>query len=404
MNWTEEDIDQLFRDSANQLNVPFQESYWTEMEALLPETKTKKGLGWIFGGTVVCLALISTFFFPENIVKLENITTKVANNQTKFITPTNSVSPIQAVEAKTVEAKIIHAENITLKAEKSTKAQSRNQIIDNNILANSEISVSSNETFVQHENLNLVAQNQIDLANQIELPEEIEEQFSIERLPLLSSTNQVTSLATSNFKSLNLKRKSNTLFVQIGAGLTESFIQTSERNWMPTLNIGAGYQYSPKGFGFTAGINLNTTFSDNLEINRKSKVYNFGSTNYEQNFKYKQIYTLELPVSVDFRKDKQTFSLGISPTFIASSLMRFSQSENGNLSHDEFYIGQKVGLNHFGLKPSVGYQLELAKGWNLGIQLQTQLMKQVDDSQFIGKLRDNPLSGQITIRKMITKF
>ena len=44
MNWTEEDIDQLFRDSANQLNIPFQESYWTEMEALLPQTKKKKGL------------------------------------------------------------------------------------------------------------------------------------------------------------------------------------------------------------------------------------------------------------------------------------------------------------------------------------------------------------------------
>ena len=404
MKWTEEDIDQLFRDSANQLNVPFQESYWTEMEALLPQTKTKKGLGWIFGGTIVCFALISSLFFAENIVNLENTASKVANSQTKFSLHVNSVSPIQDVEAKTVEAKIIHALNITLNAEKSTKAESRNQIRNNNILANAELSVGSNETFVLGENLNLVAQNQIELANQIELPVQFEEQFSIERLPLLSFTNQVISLATSNFKSLNLKRKSNTLYVQIGAGLTESFMQTSERNWMPTLNIGAGYQYSPKGFGFTAGLNLNTIFSDNLEINRKSKVYNFGSTNYEQNFKYKQIYTLELPVSIDFRKNKQTFSLGISPTFIAGSLMRFSQSENGNLSHDEFYVGQKVGLNHFGIKPSVGYQLELAKGWNLGIQLQTQLMKQVDGSQFIGKLRYNPLSGQITIRKTIIKF
>ena len=83
MNWTEEDIDQLFRDSANQLNVPFQESYWTEVEALLPQTKTKKGLGWIFGGTIACLALISTLFFSENIAKSENSSNKIAKNQTK---------------------------------------------------------------------------------------------------------------------------------------------------------------------------------------------------------------------------------------------------------------------------------------------------------------------------------
>ena len=96
--------------------------------------------------------------------------------------------------------------------------------------------------------------------------------------------------------------------------------------------------------------------------------------------------------------------MGFAPTFIASSLMRFSQLEDGNVSHDQYYIGQKVGLNHFGFKPSVGYQLELAKGWNVGMQLSSQLIQQVDDSQFIGTVRNNPLSGQITIRKTITKF
>jgi hypothetical protein len=399
MNWTEEDIDQLFRDSANQLNVPFQESYWTEMEALLPQTKTKKGLGWIFGGTIACLGLISTLFFSENIVKSEDSTNKVANIQTKNIAHSSSVYPIQFIQAKTVSA-----ENVVLNTGNKSINRSLEKQASKIVILKTDLYAGSSETPLEVQNINLVAQNQIELPAQIELAAESEEQFSIERLPLLSFPNHAISLATSNFKSLNLNRKSNTLYVQIGVGLTESFLQTNERNWMPTLNIGAGYQYSPKGFGFTAGLNLNTTFSNNLEINRKSKVYNFGSTNYEQNFSYKQIYTLELPVSIDFRKNKQTFSLCISPTFIASSLMRFSQSENGNLSHDEYYIGQKVGLNHFGLKPSVGYQLELAKGWNLGIQLNTQLMKQVDDSQFIGELRDNPLSGQITIRKTITKF
>ncbi len=399
MNWTEEDIDQLFRDSANQLNVPFQESYWTEMEALLPQTKTKKGLGLIFGGTIACLGLISTLFFSENIVKSEDSTNKVANIQTKNIAHSSSVYPIQLIQAKTVSA-----ENVVLNIGNKSINRSLEKQASKIVILKTDLYAGSSETPLEGQNINLVAQNQIELHDQIELPAQSEEQFSIERLPLLSFPNEPISLAISNFKNLNLNCKSNNLYVQIGAGLTESFMQTNERNWMPTLNIGAGYQYSPKGFGFTAGLNLNTTFSNNLEINRKSKVYNFGSTNYEQNFRYKQIYTLELPVSVDFRKNKQTFSLGISPTFIASSLMRFSQSENGNLSHDEYYIGQKVGLNHFGLKPSVGYQLELVKGWNLGIQLNTQLMKQVDDSQFIGELRDNPLSGQITIRKTITKF
>lgn len=392
MNWTEEDIDQLFRDSANQLNVPFQESYWAEMEALLPQTKNKKGLGWIFGGTIVCLGLISTFFFPEVTGKKGNASNETVNNQTKSIVQTNSVSAISKSQEKSVNAFLTDDnvfENVS-SIKQTTKK----------VLANSETS------FQSLEDVNARSEIVQSIQNQDEFPSQIDEQFSfsIYKLQMLALPKPSVSLASSNFKILNLKRKANFLYVQIGGGLAESFMQTNESNWMPTINIGAGYQYSPEGFGFTAGLNLNTTLSNNLEINRKSKVYNFGATNYEQNFKYKQIYTLELPISIDFRKNKQTFSVGFAPTFIASSLMRFSQLENGNLSHDEFYIGQKVGLNQFGFKPSVGYQLELAKGWNVGMQLSSQLIQQVDDSQFIGIVRNNPLSGQITIRKSITKF
>lgn len=393
MNWTEEDIDQLFRDSANQLNIPFQESYWTEMEALLPHTKKKKGLGWIFGGTVVCLALISTFFFPEAPAKSGIAFNETVKNQTKSTAHINSVSAIQKAQEKPAHA--------FLTAENASENVSRVKLKIKKLLANAE-----ETSFKAIEDVMTPSEVVQTIQNPIELPSQLEEQtpYTADRLQLLSLPKQTIALATSNFKNLNLKRKANILYAQVGTGLAESFMLTNEDNWMPTINIGAGYQYSPEGFGFTTGLNLNTTLSNNLEINRKSKVYNFGSTNYEQNFKYKQIYTLELPISIDFRKNKQTFSVGFAPTFIASSLMRFSQLEDGNVSHDQYYIGQKVGLNHFGFKPSVGYQLELAKGWNVGMQLSSQLIQQVDDSQFIGTVRNNPLSGQITIRKTITKF
>lgn len=391
MNWTEEDIDQLFRDSANQLNVPFQESYWAEMEALLPQTKNKKGLGWIFGGTIVCLALISTFFFPEAPAKSGIASNGTVKNQVKDIAQVQPVAPKSTLQSKAIE--------IALNEDAVAKNVNQTKQTSNRILAKTEDMGSSDDSYQGQDIMQ-------SLQSPIEFPLQIEEQssYAIDRLQLLSLPKQTIALGTSNFKSLNLKRKANILYVQIGAGLAESFMQTNESNRMPIINLGAGYQYSPEGFGFSAGLNLNTTLSNNLEINRKSKVYNFGSTNYEQNFKYKQIYTLELPISIDFRKNKQTFSVGFAPTFIASSLMRFSQLEDGNVSHDQYYIGQKVGLNHFGFKPSVGYQLELARGWNVGMQLSTQLLQQVDDSQFIGTVRNNPLSGQITIRKTITKF
>ncbi len=397
MNWTEEDIDQLFKDSANQLNVPFQDSYWTEMEAMLPQTKSKKGLGWIFGGTIACLALISTFFFPESAVKSTNISHGIAHTETKNITKSHSIDT--GISTKT---------NLT---ENSTNTESQSKIAKQKNKSNFNRFAKTVNTFSSTQlDENGQSKNALNISQPTEIDVEIsnlspENDFAtMQKLPLTFVPNQENFLATSNFKNANLKRKSNSLYVQLGAGLAESYMQTSSSNWMPTFSIGGGYQYTPQGFGFTAGLNLNTSFSNNLEINRKSKVYNFGSTNYEQNFRYKQIYTLELPLSVDFRRNRQTFSVGIAPTYIASSLMRYSQLEDGNISEDEVYIGQKVGLGQFGLKPSISYQLEIAKGWNVGIQLSTQIIQQVDNTQFIGTSRSNPLSGQITVRKSILKF
>ncbi len=395
MNWTEEDIDQLFKDSANQLNVPFQDSYWTEMEAMLPETKTKKGLGWIFGGTIACLALISTFFFPESAVKSTNITHRIAHIENKNILKSHSNNIEVSVKTNLAE---ISRNNEGQTGNLKTKSNF-------NRFAKSIKTNASSSLDATIQNGNFSNSNQLTEVK-VETPSVIEKQefLSMQKLPLLSFPNQENFLATSNFKNTKLKRKSNSLYVQLGAGLGESFMQTSSNNWMPTFNIGAGYQYNPQGFGFTAGLNLNASLSNNLEINRKSKVYNFGSTNYEQNFRYKQIYSLELPVSIDFRRNKQTFSIGIAPTYIVSSLMRYSQLEDGNISEDEIYIGQKVGLGQFGLKPSISYQLEIASGWNVGIQLSTQIIQQVDNTQFIGASRSNPLNGQITVRKTILKF
>ncbi len=395
MNWTEEDIDQLFKDSANQLNVAFQDSYWTEMEAMLPETKTKKGLGWIFGGTIACLALISTFFFPESAVKSTNITHRIAHIENKNILKSHSNNIEVSVKTNLAE---ISRNNEGQTGNLKTKSNF-------NRFAKSIKTNASSSLDATIQNGNFSNSNQLTEVK-VETPSVIEKQefLSMQKLPLLSFPNQENFLATSNFKNTKLKRKSNSLYVQLGAGLGESFMQTSSSNWMPTFSIGGGYQYTPQGFGFTAGLNLNTSFSNNLEINRKSKVYNFGSTNYEQNFRYKQIYTLELPVSIDYRRNRQTFSIGIAPTYIASSLMRYSQLEDGNISEDEIYIGQKVGLGQFGLKPSISYQLEIASGWNVGIQLSTQIIQQVDNTQFIGASRSNPLNGQITVRKTILKF
>lgn len=61
MNWTDKEIDQLFKESAEHVSFNYSNEYWEEMEAMLPKKK-KKDTGW-FIMAFIFLGLISLGFF-----------------------------------------------------------------------------------------------------------------------------------------------------------------------------------------------------------------------------------------------------------------------------------------------------------------------------------------------------
>ena len=81
--------------------------------------------------------------------------------------------------------------------------------------------------------------------------------------------------------------------------------------------------------------------------------------------------------------------------------MKVREFENGSLEQQSNYLGQRIGLKSLSLKPHVGYQMQVNKAWQVGIQIQTQLLDQIDLTQFAGEARKFPLIGQLTIRKTL---
>lgn len=399
MNWTDEEIDKLFQESASQMNAPaFQESFWDEMEAMLPPQKKRKGLGWIFGGTLTSFALIAAMIFPVNqfsvktakngIAKQNRTLPAVPGTKTTFTTNSETALPAAQVPVATFAS--------------LSETPAMQTAANNGALRTQRIAVPAPE----QDKIAVLAENPV-AAEVISTPAEVqtvtETEETAAKLRLLSFGSSLPELAAMTYPKFASRQRTQNLYVQAGAGIAQSYIKGGDQNWMPTVALGAGYQYRPQGFGFSAGMNISGVFANNMEITRRSKIYNFSSTNYEQNLAYKQLYSVELPVSVDFRKNRHTLSLGVAPTYLAGSVMRFTQFENGDLSENGMYIGQKAGLNTFGLKTGIGYQLEIAKSWNLGIQLNAQMIQQVDAKQFVGEATKMPLSGQITIRKNILK-
>lgn len=420
MNWTDEEIDKLFQESASQMNVPYQDSFWTEMEALLPQKEKKKGLGWIFGGTLTCMALIAAMIFPVNQFSVETGKNTLAQgsksngNENRQMASTSTGetqenNQIQLVALSEIDGNK-NAENSSngnagYRNREMNPAQI-NPVQTNPAQTTRSFKIASERQAVQPGTDNMSVSTLDNTENTSANPtEENGQEASAEiiRLPLLGIPNETQELAGNKFATFKPRAKTQKYYAQAGFGISQSYLSGTDKNWMPAVNIGAGYQYRPKGFGFSAGLNISSSFSNNLEIMRRSKIYNFSSTNYEQLLRYKQLYSIELPVSIDFRANKHVFSIGIAPTYLATSVMRFSQAENGQVAENGNYIGQRVGLKSFGLKPSISYQMEVSNSWYVGIQLNAQVINQIDQTQFIEKAARFPLSGQITLRKTLSR-
>lgn len=395
MSWEDEDIDQLFRDSAKQMDVPFQDAFWDEMEAMLPQQKKKKGFFWIFGAsfTVIATVIAGTFLYPTQ----RPVSAKLKSVSTANLTPTNvvAISPIaQATVLKTNKTKETTVEEKTQYTNfKSNDYTPRfeNRASKNPFLTEGAISAHTSPNTGKTNPPFLKPFTSQNTENQSE---------SEIRLPFRSMSTSIGLQPSKNIEMQLKNRKSNPWFVQLNAGISQAYLREAS-TVSPTFSIGVGYQKQVANLAFSAGLQAQNMFVNSLEINRTSRVYHFASTTYQQEIQIKQLYTLEIPLAVSMIKNRHTFSVGLTPGYLLGSLVKVREFENGSLEQQSNYLGQRIGLKSLSLKPHVGYQMQVNKAWQVGIQIQTQLLDQIDLTQFAGEARKFPLIGQLTIRKTL---
>jgi hypothetical protein len=463
MNWSDDEVDKLFQESSSQLNVPYQDSFWDEMEALLPAVqKSRRGIGWIWGGFMTCLLLIGTLFIPfrkaetpalgranaaqpvsrtSNVSMhpqhmaataprgsgqmtartsdLQNISTtriptiltasEVASPATRMQPPNTQTSAIAAQQPATpatLSARIISAApvagNTTVLSVATLASATLTENANDNTSA-SEAQAASEITTAAITTTSAAETASSDAVTTAENDAAASEISNLPARPVQTLPAEVagTSLLKSAF---NFPEHHSHIYVQLGLGIGQSYLSGTQRSaMMPTITFGSGYQYDPNGWGFSAGLALQSAFPSNLEITQRTKTYGFGVTSYQQNLHYTQLYTVEMPVSIQYKKGRHTFSAGFAPTYLAGTLMNLSRSENDEEQEDRWYLGKKQGLQSWGLKPTLAYQLKVGKLTTIGMQLNVQVIHQIDPVQFSGSHTSLPLNGQVTLRRTLSR-
>lgn len=395
MNWTDDEIDKLFQESASKVDVPYKDTYWNEMEAMLPRKK-RKGIIWLWGGG---LSFLTFAVAAATVIALSPVEQKPAGTGKATLHSGTSESTQRQTETETGIEKTPESD-ISVEKQSDVTGNSAAHTANNTIKQTSNTGAGTAPSGITETSTPLfhpVREPEATAVNEVSTDQTILA-LPMNKLDFAQSDYQLIPLAA--FSSM--KKKHGRIYVEASAGIVQSPVKSgSAAEWLPTAGIGAGYQYRPQGIGFSGGIALGSSFGNSLEITRRSKVYNFGATNYEQNLRYNQLYHVEMPVSVDFRKNNHVFSIGLTPTYLATTRMRFSQKENEAIVVEGSYWGQRVGMHSFGLKPAVSYQLSVSQSWYLGIRIESQLIPQTDAEQFIGEPARFPLSGQITLRKTL---
>ena len=437
MSWSDKEIDEVFHEASNSMKTPiYQESFFDEIESLLPQQKSKKGLFWMIGGLSSVLILVGVFVGFELTKSERNL---ISTNKKSVDSSENSLfnNKINSTEEKQI------AENSDIQKEKSNSILKYKSKIDtesnlntlgknkeNYNVGNSAVksrfeyladkiieTITEEEKLVWNDieteivierNQNNISKNEEVLIVSSELSSEksIEERTYIGNLPYFSliypvfSSNEILEVSA---LVLPIKKKKHFLYLDFDFGFSESFVTTTPASRpMKTFALGAGYQYRNNGFAYEIGLNFMNYNPSELNLTRQSKVYGFEVNKYSQNIDYKLISALELPIMISKRTKNHQFGIGISPTFVLGSVINFTKIENDVETVNERVYGNKLGLTNFGLKPQISYSLLLKNNFQIGAKISVNALNFLDESKFDGTTNKLPFQAQLSIRKNIS--
>jgi hypothetical protein len=244
-------------------------------------------------------------------------------------------------------------------------------------------------------------------------PIEIVESNDIQQEKL--ETEAIPTLATIDINPLHhsgeliptfykLKTRSpHALFAEVGLGLGQSPITSSENGSAIAKNYGLqlGYSFQKSNFRYSAGLGILVQQFDNVYIKERSLIYGFGSNSIDNHYRFSSLLRLEVPLAIGYQFKRHTLSAGASFSFPLIAGLSFTKYVDGNMAVEEKGYTSTEFFKPFGAELQVGYAYQLGSNWELGAKVQMQLINPIASDRILGTSNALPLSGQVALRKTI---
>jgi hypothetical protein len=145
MNWTEDEIDDLFKDVDNQQSFEYRPEYWKDIEEKLPMKKSRKPFLWWFSANVFLTIFIGLLIIELAQLPLEELSNEKASEKSPLSSEKQLIKKSLSVIGN-YNNKINSKRSITQVNANNPSKSLRNNVVENDLLNKQIISNGSDQT------------------------------------------------------------------------------------------------------------------------------------------------------------------------------------------------------------------------------------------------------------------
>jgi len=287
-NISDQELDAMFHEASGSVGIPaFNDSFWNEMEAMLPKKKKRGFIFWLGSSAATLAVVFGVLFFAVPSNKTTVQANAARNLKSIDKSPTKSLVKQINTDRKT-EIETIHQNN------SSTGIKP----IENSYRLNKK----SGKPF---DNKNENPSKIIDSGNKTNSDSELIETDRPAKEPMANLGEQsirFTAPVTLNYIDNNKEIKSkHPFYVEFGIGYGQSYKQVDfENNWMSQYRVGGGIYTTARQMQMSVGLAFRAQVPNNISRVTSSTGYNNQNqpVDYKNETSFRGLYSLEFPLFI----------------------------------------------------------------------------------------------------------
>ena len=397
MSWNDQDIDQLFKGAKAPEPAAFQESFWSEMEAMLPEQKRKKaGLWWIVSGAATLVLLAGGMFWVANQPEEG---ARLASQMKPFF----SDNHLDVVSKRVTESFRPGVPCGTIDLMKDPSYFNSFNERNSTLLVKTPKSIVSNQSpLTSNPNANLINDTDIkseqtkdELVIVDQLPPYVFDFNRVNGCPekYISVTTDCKNLHSCMLEATTFP-KAPRFYVQASAGIGQSAQHVvGQSDLVHFYTVGGGLYKKLDRMVFTFGANVRVDFAKNILYT------SYPSSNTRVDTKYSQLYSFEMPVSMGYESGRNSIVATVTPGFQTAFSGNQQETQNEVLVRSEQTFGKISNAKTLTMEIGANYWRSLTPNWYVGLGLNVDILKPFNSTMYAGEQRLLPLNGQLSLRR-----